>query len=98
MGYESKERQIDIGDRRKTSFPAGLIHDLMVAGRLVLRRPGFALIVVATLAVGIGPTVVVDFPSPSGVGVTAVTSTYLPMGRSDNFSRMSRWTFALFCP
>ena len=59
MGFESKERRIDIGDRRKTSFPAGLIHDLMVAGRLVLRRPGFALIVVATLAVGIGPNVAI---------------------------------------
>jgi predicted permease len=59
MGDESKERQIDIGDRRETSFPAGLIHDLMVAGRLVLRRPGFAWIVVATLAVGIGPNVAI---------------------------------------
>src|SRR3989304_5829244 len=28
------------------------------------------------------PIVVVDFPSPSGVGVMAVTSTYLPFGLS----------------
>src|SRR6185295_31026 len=28
------------------------------------------------------PTVVVDFPSPRGVGVMAVTTTYLPRGRS----------------
>jgi hypothetical protein len=27
------------------------------------------------------PIVVVDFPSPNGVGVIAVTSTYLPLGR-----------------
>ena len=30
--------------------------------------------------------VVVDLPSPSGVGVMAVTSTYLPSGRPDNRS------------
>jgi predicted permease len=59
MGHDPKERQIDIGDRRKTSFPAGFVHDVMVAGRLILRRPGFALIVVATLAVGIGPNVAI---------------------------------------
>ena len=28
------------------------------------------------------PTVVVDLPSPSGVGVMAVTTTYRPRGRS----------------
>ena len=33
----------------------------------------------------IRPSDVVDFPSPSGVGVMAVTSIYLPSGRS--FSR-----------
>ena len=33
------------------------------------------------------PMVVVDLPSPSGVGVMAVTSTYLPSGR---FFRRSR--------
>ena len=34
------------------------------------------------------PMVVVDLPSPSGVGVMAVTSTYLPSGRSFSRSRM----------
>ena len=32
------------------------------------------------------PMVVVDLPSPSGVGVMAVTSTYLPSGRPANRS------------
>jgi hypothetical protein len=41
------------------------------------------------------PIVVVVLPSPSGVGVIAVTSMYLPIGRSANFSRTSRCTFAL---
>ncbi len=36
------------------------------------------------------PMVVVDFPSPSGVGVTAVTSMYFPSGRSLSRSRMLR--------
>ncbi len=59
MGHEPEERQIEIGNQRKTSFLGGLLHDLMVAGRLILRRPGFALIVVITLAVGIGPNIAI---------------------------------------
>src|SRR4026208_418473 len=35
-----------------------------------------------TLRPWASPTVVVDLPSPSGVGVMAVTTTYLPRGRS----------------
>jgi len=46
----------------------------------------------------VSPTDVVVLPSPSGVGVMAVTSTYLPCGRSANFSRTSRWTLALYLP
>src|SRR5262245_40497114 len=35
------------------------------------------------------PTVVVDLPSPSGVGVIAVTTTYLPRGRSASTRRIA---------
>ena len=59
MGDGIDERQIDIGNQRTTSFLGGHLHDLLVAGRLILRRPGFALIVVITLAVGIGPNVAI---------------------------------------
>ena len=59
MGHEPLERQIDIENLRKTSFLGGLLHDLLLAGRLIVRRPGFALIVVITLAVGIGPNVAI---------------------------------------
>ncbi len=52
MGNGTDEQQIDIGNNRRTSFLKGLLHDLMLAGRRILRRPGFALIVVITLAVG----------------------------------------------
>jgi len=44
------------------------------------------------------PTLVVVFPSPSGVGVIAVTSMYLPWGRSLNFSSTDRCTLALYLP
>ena len=45
------------------------------------------------------PTVVVDLPSPSGVGVIAVTTTYLPRGRSASSRVMaSSVTFALVGP
>jgi hypothetical protein len=45
------------------------------------------------------PTVVVDFPSPSGVGVIAVTTTYFARGRSAS-SRViaSSVTFAFVGP
>ena len=36
------------------------------------------------------PMVVVDLPSPSGVGVMAVTSTYLPLGREANLVNTAR--------
>ena len=42
------------------------------------------------------PIIVVDFPSPSGVGVMAVTSkTYLPLGRFASRSRTANLTLAL---
>ena len=44
------------------------------------------------------PTVVVVLPSPSGVGVMAVTTMYLPLGAPFNRSRTYRWTFALYLP
>ena len=44
------------------------------------------------------PTVVVVFPSPSGVGVIAVTSMYFPRGRSPIRDSTSRCTFALVRP
>src|SRR6516225_11498014 len=42
------------------------------------------------------PTVVVVLPSPKGVGVIAVTTTYLPLGTFFRRSRTERCTFALF--
>ncbi len=59
MGDGTDERQIDMGNHRRASFLNGLLHDLLLAARLILRRPGFALIVVITLAVGIGPNVAI---------------------------------------
>jgi predicted permease len=59
MRYVADERQIGLGYRRTKSFLAGILHDLILAGRLIVRRPGFALIVVITLAVGIGPNVAI---------------------------------------
>src|SRR5512146_1897481 len=44
------------------------------------------------------PTVVVVLPSPSGVGVMAVTSMYLPLGRFFRRSRISSLTLALYGP
>src|SRR5271157_74310 len=44
------------------------------------------------------PTVVVVLPSPSGVGVMAVTSTYLPLGRFARRSKISSLTLALYGP
>ncbi len=44
------------------------------------------------------PTVVVVLPSPKGVGVMAVTSTYFPFGWSFKRSRISSLTFALKGP
>src|SRR6185437_5316967 len=44
------------------------------------------------------PTVVVVFPSPSGVGVIAVTTMYFPFGASFRRSRAARRTFALYRP
>ncbi len=41
------------------------------------------------------PTVVVVLPSPSGVGVMAVTSTYLPLLTSLKRSRISSFNLAL---
>ncbi len=44
------------------------------------------------------PTVVVDLPSPSGVGVMAVTRMYLAFGRSLSLSMDSSFTLAMFLP
>jgi hypothetical protein len=44
------------------------------------------------------PTVVVVLPSPSGVGVIAVTSMYLPMGWEEMRRRASRWILAFIDP
>src|SRR5436190_10089929 len=45
------------------------------------------------------PTVVVDLPSPSGVGLIAVTTTYLPRGfAASSRSIPARVTLALVCP
>ena len=44
------------------------------------------------------PTVTVVLPSPSGVGVIAVTSMYLPSGRSCRRSKTPGSTFALYLP
>ncbi len=41
---------------------------------------------------------VVVLPSPSGVGVIAVTTMYLPLGTSFSRSRMDRCTLALVLP
>jgi hypothetical protein len=41
------------------------------------------------------PTVVVDLPSPAGVGVMAVTSTSLPSGRSASRAIAGKPTLAL---
>src|SRR5580658_7876827 len=46
----------------------------------------------------LSPTVVVVLPSPSGVGVIAVTTMYFPLGASLSRSRMDRCTLALFFP
>ena len=46
----------------------------------------------------VSPTVVVVFPSPSGVGVMAVTSMYLPRGFSPIRWSASRWTLAFDGP
>ncbi len=59
MGHGADERQTDIWNHRGTSYWGGLVHDLLFAGRRILRRPGFALVVVITLAVGIGPNVAI---------------------------------------
>src|SRR5688572_27364434 len=42
--------------------------------------------------------VVVVLPSPSGVGVIAVTSIYFPLGRFLNRSKISNFTLALYGP
>ena len=42
--------------------------------------------------------VVVDFPSPRGVGVIPATHTYLPVFLLDNLSRVLRETLAFFFP
>ncbi len=45
------------------------------------------------------PTVVVDLPSPSGVGLIADTTTYLPRGLAASTRRIpSSVTFALVPP
>jgi putative ABC transport system permease protein len=59
MDHGTDERQIDVGNNRRTSFLEGILHDLLLAGRRIVRRPGFALVVVITLAVGIGPNVAI---------------------------------------
>jgi predicted permease len=59
MDHGADERQIDLGNNRRMSFLEGLLHDLLQAGRRIVRRPSFALIVVITLAVGIGPNVAI---------------------------------------
>jgi len=46
----------------------------------------------------VNPTAVVVLPSPRGVGVMAVTSMYLPSGRSARRSRISSFTLALTDP
>ena len=44
------------------------------------------------------PTVVVVFPSPSGVGVIAETTTYFASGLSDSSSMASSFIFATASP
>ena len=44
------------------------------------------------------PMVVVDFPSPRGVGVIPATHTYRPVFLEDNLSRVLRDTLAFFFP
>src|SRR5690348_15943848 len=44
------------------------------------------------------PTVVVVLPSPSGVGVIAVTTIYLPLGALFSRSRTDKWTLPLDLP
>ena len=44
------------------------------------------------------PMVVVDFPSPAGVGVIAVTNTSFPFGLCCKRSIASQETFALYFP
>ena len=85
-------------------------HDLAVAaaGRAALDAEGRSLVgwrmQVKTLfprcapSACLSPTVVVVLPSPSGVGVIAVTTMYLPLGESFRRSRMERWTLALVFP
>ena len=43
------------------------------------------------------PMVVVVFPSPSGVGVMAVTSTYFPLGALARRFRMAIWSTRAIC-
>ena len=44
------------------------------------------------------PTIVVVFPSPSGVGVIAETTTYLAFGRFASSAMASSFIFATFSP
>ncbi len=59
MGDDAHERQNDIGGQNGAPFLDGIFRDLILAGRRIFRRPAFALIVVMTLAVGIGPNVAI---------------------------------------
>ena len=58
---------------------------------------GWRMVIVARLPMWLNawpsPTVVVVLPSPSGVGVIALTTTYLARGRSASCSMASRLTF-----
>src|SRR5271170_6415650 len=46
----------------------------------------------------VSPTVVVDFPSPRGVGVIPLTRMYLPFLRCAKRDKRLRSTFALYAP
>ncbi|MEE4273906.1 MAG: ABC transporter permease [Thermoanaerobaculales bacterium] len=59
MGHTTSQRRNEIETLHEGSSLGGLLHDLLLARRRIFRRPGFALIVVITLAVGIGPNVAI---------------------------------------
>lgn len=82
-------------------FLAGLAHDLRFALRQVARRPGFTLLIILTLAVGIGPNVAIfsvlkglilrSLPYPEAEHVVSVWETppegrwYMPFQAGDYF-------------
>ena len=92
-------RVLIVGEGRPTMIVRSMSGDVSLTEASAVTRPHAPAPPIDDGPAGDSPTVVVDLPSPSGVGLIAVTTTYLPRGLAASSRRIpSIVTLALVRP